>query len=116
MTDTIKLSEVEAVLARGPFSVDIDGDTMVYATSGKNIKSSDMRVLRAALPVLVRVAAIALSVRDANDHLDAVERNMLYVGGVSFDELVGQNTIRDAKVKMNEAGAALVAALAKVTA
>jgi hypothetical protein len=68
-----------------------------------------------ALPDFIAIAKAALALRDAHAALDATERNMPYVGIVSADQLLGIDTIRDAKLTVNSAGDALLAALAKVT-
>jgi hypothetical protein len=64
--------------------------------------------------VLLEIAAAALALRDAHAELDVLERNMLHVGRVSFDQLVGGRHTHDARVRINECGAALLEALAKV--
>jgi hypothetical protein len=65
-------------------------------------------------PMLLEIAAAALALRDAHSALDAIERDMMYVGPVSFDQLVGGRSTHDAKVKINECGDVLLAALARV--
>lgn len=68
-----------------------------------------------AIGVLLAVARAALALRDAHGALEIAERDELYIGPVSFSQLTGRDQFADLKVKINEAGAALLAALAKVS-
>lgn len=68
-----------------------------------------------AIGVLIEVARAAMAHRDAHAALDTAERYELHVGAVSFSALIGRDEFADLKVKINDTGAALLAALAKVS-
>jgi hypothetical protein len=93
----------------------VDGDGYRHLQCGDVETATGIVATHNAIPVLIEVARAAMALRDSHGALDTVEREMMHVGIVSVDQLLGVDTVRDAKVRVNEAGAALLAALAKVS-